>query len=938
MNRLRYFIIVVIMYLGFINPLYAQRYMEKLGRGVVAMRTTSNHVFVSWRMFGTDPDDISFNLYRNDTLIVSTLHTNYIDTTELNSTYLVKPVIDSAEGEAEGSFTIPEDAPIQPYISIPLQQIGNYYVHYAWVGDLDGDGEYDYIISRHTNDDVATPKIEAYLRDGTFLWRIDMGIYSITQITGNDNPPAAIGPSGNIAGFRDNDNLTVYDLDLDGKAEIFIRTADSVMFADSTVIDNGDSTLQYISVVDGMTGCEKARRILPNEYVNIGPLGGHMAVAYLDGTYPSLVYKVQNRGGGRNFNNLVYAFDYNGDSLSLRWIFDKNTVEDMAVEFHQIRVLDVDDDGKDEVCDGGYVVDDDGSLLYTLGVNEIGHGDRFHITDFDPARPGLEGYGIQQDNPTCLAWHYYEAKNGDIIQAGYTETPEDLARGTAADLNPNYKGLEYWTGVDGMVNSASGITITNSLPSTNFKLWWDGDLLAELLDYTIVNKWNYNENITESLLNGYVYGAVTSWRNAPLLHGDIMGDWREEIIFQKSSHSEIQIYTTTIPTEHRLYTLVHNPGYRNSLNCRGYLQSNLTDYYLGYEMKPPPKPFIRYMGDSDTCRSINIAPYIQINNGTWYQSDSATVGTGATIKLLPHIVGTGKFEWNGPNGYTNTLPSILLEDITEQEQGLYHVEIENSCQVSYVDSFMITIAYDSMYSISVIQESDTGFCDMEGIISSEYNGYTGNGYLVPKTSIDAYILWSIQVPKNGSCEINWRYANGIKTLLPASLFINDNEAEAYIGFDYTGGWDNWDYISANIDLDEGDNYLVLKAAGSEGLPNIDFIQIDGYTVQPIYCYTYVPPISNIESEKSMKNDKIYLQVIPNPVSSDEVIIKSNIKGTGNINLTLYNIMGKKIHSCSFEKPEEEFLYRFKVGDLEPGIFLISLERDGNYINDIMVVK
>jgi len=43
----------------------AQRQMEKLGRGVVAIRTNSTSVYVGWRMTGTDPADIGFNLYRS---------------------------------------------------------------------------------------------------------------------------------------------------------------------------------------------------------------------------------------------------------------------------------------------------------------------------------------------------------------------------------------------------------------------------------------------------------------------------------------------------------------------------------------------------------------------------------------------------------------------------------------------------------------------------------------------------------------------------------------------------------------------------------------------------------------------------------------------------------------------------------------------------------
>ena len=44
---------------------YGQRQMENLGRGVVAVNQ-GGKVFVSWRLLGTDPDSIAFNLYRSD--------------------------------------------------------------------------------------------------------------------------------------------------------------------------------------------------------------------------------------------------------------------------------------------------------------------------------------------------------------------------------------------------------------------------------------------------------------------------------------------------------------------------------------------------------------------------------------------------------------------------------------------------------------------------------------------------------------------------------------------------------------------------------------------------------------------------------------------------------------------------------------------------------
>jgi hypothetical protein len=80
----------------------------------------------------------------------------------------------------------------------------------------------------------------------------------------------------------------------------------------------------------------------------------------------------------------------------------------------------------------------------------------------------------------------------------------------------------------------------------------------------------------------------------PILYGDIMGDWREEIVYENADRSELQVYTTWLPAERRIYTLVHDPEYRLGLTVKGYVQSLMTDYYLGVGMKTPAAPHIRY--------------------------------------------------------------------------------------------------------------------------------------------------------------------------------------------------------------------------------------------------------------------------------------------------------------------------------------------------------
>jgi hypothetical protein len=192
------------------NLIFAQRKMENLARGVVAVRTSSSQVFVSWRMLGTDPEDISFNLYRGATLVTSTTATNYVDTTGTNGSYSVRPVLDGLEQDASRPVGVQTKA----YKGVPLQPIGDYYVHLVWVGDLDGDGEYDFIVDRNPNISGVSSKLDAYRRDGAFLWRFDTGPNGVNR----DN----IHPGSSAISVGHADDVTVYDLDSDGQAEVIL--------------------------------------------------------------------------------------------------------------------------------------------------------------------------------------------------------------------------------------------------------------------------------------------------------------------------------------------------------------------------------------------------------------------------------------------------------------------------------------------------------------------------------------------------------------------------------------------------------------------------------------------------------------------------------------------------------------------------------------------
>ncbi len=210
------------------------------------------------------------------------------------------------------------------------------------------------------------------------------------------------------------DGVTVYDLDSDGRAEVLLRTAHGVTFADGSQVVDRNQNHQFISVIDGLTGTERAHMAIPTDYLSDGPMAAHLGIGYLNGETPSLIASMKNRVGNGGFNMMVCAWDFDGAELTLLWKWKRGSQN--CPDGHQIRIVDLDSDGMDEFCSIGFVLDQDGTLLYSLGsIGGVVHGDRFHVGKFDPDRPGLQGFGVQQDNASGLLEYYYDASTGEIL-------------------------------------------------------------------------------------------------------------------------------------------------------------------------------------------------------------------------------------------------------------------------------------------------------------------------------------------------------------------------------------------------------------------------------------------------------------------------------------------------------------------------------------------
>ncbi|KAF1828196.1 hypothetical protein BDW02DRAFT_563379 [Decorospora gaudefroyi] len=571
--------------------------MENLGRGVVAVRSSNSQVLISWRLLGLDATGIGFNVYRSanngsPTKLngnVLTSGTNFVDSNAnlgQNNAYTVRPVINGQEQAASRPFILSANKPVEPVHRVNIRGGGT--IKFVWVGDLDGDGEFDYVLDRQT----SPQKLEAYRSDGTFLWDIDMGPNSLNQNN--------ISPGSSTLNVGHNDGVTVYDFDSDGRAEVAVRIANGVRFGNGQVFNGGGSNnnLQFIAILDGRTGALRASAQIPTDYISNGPLAARFGVGYLDGSRPHLVSYLKNRQPNGAFNLMMCAWTFDGGAVRMAWKWlrgGQNTPDG-----HNTRIIDVDGDGRDEVHEIGFTLNGNGTLRYSLGPQGIQHGDRFHIAKLDPDRAGLQGYGVQQDNPNGLREYYYDARNGNIIWRHSASGTADVGRGMAGDIDPRYPGMEVWS-FSGLYNAKNNVLTepnTNLRPWPHLGLWWDGDVLMELFNDGKIEKWDWNApkatNSLPRILNTGSYGGVTYGVN-PAFIGDIMGDWREEVILPNYANNQLLIFTTNIPSNVRLYTLAHNPAYRNAMTLKGYVQSHHVDYFLGNGMATPPRPNIRYV-------------------------------------------------------------------------------------------------------------------------------------------------------------------------------------------------------------------------------------------------------------------------------------------------------------------------------------------------------
>ena len=571
---------------------------EKLSRGLIGIPTEEGMYF-SWRMTLEDAAGLQFDLYRSSGGGAEVkLNKEPIDRTSDFLDRTVDYTVDNrwtlkaTTGEVT-TWTRLKGEERNPYLSVPVckpedgEIAGESFTYTAndcSVGDLDGDGEYEIILKWSPSNSKRPPQrgftgntyLDAYKMDGRRLWRIDLG--------------------PNVRSGAATTNFLVFDFDGDGCAEICCKTGDGTVDglghrigdaqADWRTWDKKSPTYgkivngpEYLTVFEGRTGKElDSKEYIPTRYPldGWGGVGGNCGndntggrsdrftagVAFLDGKTPS---PVMVRGWyGRT---VVAAWTFTNGALKHTWTFDSAAPGWEAYSGmgnHSVTVADFDGDGCDEICVGAMTVDHDGKGLFTTGLR---HGDALHAGRFIPSRQGMQVFGVHEnegDNEIVKrtpAVAMFDGATGEIIwQDGLGQ---DAGRGVAADIDPRYDGAECWCNIGGLRRGDTGEIICNRKPdSCNFTIYWDADPLAELLDHVSISKWNWNAESTDLLLKAEGVVSNNGTKGNPCLSGDILGDWREEVIWPSEDQTELRIYSTTIPAVDRRATWMNDRQYR----------------------------------------------------------------------------------------------------------------------------------------------------------------------------------------------------------------------------------------------------------------------------------------------------------------------------------------------------------------------------------------
>ncbi|MCL2287477.1 MAG: InlB B-repeat-containing protein [Firmicutes bacterium] len=342
---------------------------------------------------------------------------------------------------------------------------------------------------------------------------------------------------------------------------------------------------------------------------------------------------------------------------------------------HQMMVADATNSGYDDIFFGSLALRHDGTLLWsadgTRGTIRGSHGDALHVGAMNPS--GEIMVFTPRESPSTFNVVMYRAATGEPFW-GFTAPIGDVGRGVAANITP-LPGFEVWATATPMRNSVTGQLIMDAEfgvgdhggVSTNHRIYWTGDLLSELLDgpnsmfanpnsHMRIEKLNFCVDTSQWYLESIQLLIGTLSNNGtkanPGITADLFGDWREEIIVRTQCNEFIRIYTTNIPTDYTIYTLMHDPQYRLQVSAQNsvYNQPPHLGFYLGATVSDQvrawdlPVPNLFFPNAPDTVRVT-----FDANNGT-FTADAVTVRDVIPGMLYGGIITTAPIPTR--DGYT----------------------------------------------------------------------------------------------------------------------------------------------------------------------------------------------------------------------------------------------------------------------------------------------
>ena len=645
----------------------AQRHMDNLGRGLVAI-PGNNSNYITWRRLGTEYYDVTYNLYKNGSLLASGLTTtSYSDSQSATSDtqYQVAAVVGGVEQEkcnAVKAWTqYDSNSCTAGFIDLPLAKVydrdGNdvtshYEPNDAEFADLDGDGELEMIIKRLNTVDAAGVSTGTYTQNGIEIFNIYpnnskefvvLDAYDINWHPTDENPVVAtlmwrIDCGPNMVSSNSTEiNIIAFDWwQKDGKAEVVLRGADNMIVYGNdgktrlyTIGDMNANTRQnwmshrqsdgtnltsmaytnsgaeYLLYLNGETGELYQQMDYPLKRLENGENDlnaawgdgyGHRSskyffgVPYLNGQEPTLFMA---RGIYTRHKMMVMYLDYQNKWAQL-WTWNNNTNGSpwYGQGYHNFIIADVDEDGRDEIVYGSMVIDDNFQGLSTTG---LGHGDAQHVGDFDPWRKGLEFFGCNEDHP---AMNYRNATTSEIY-IRRTASGDD-GRALMDNFSNNYPGSLGRSVTTGMFSSVTDEEIADlsgdnyiAWNDLNFRIYWDGDLCSEILNSPgTAREAKIDKPGTGRLFTSNGCNMNNDSKNNPCFQGDLIGDWREEIVVRCGQN--VRIYTSGMSTNYSIPALWSDHQYRQAMvwQMMAYNQPPHLSYFLGemegYTQAPPP--------------------------------------------------------------------------------------------------------------------------------------------------------------------------------------------------------------------------------------------------------------------------------------------------------------------------------------------------------------